>query len=206
MRLSLRFVLPLVLALAALAYSVTPLIDRLTLRWFMRDLNLRANLVANSLDEAVNALGATGQTTRIKQLFTRVAKDERLYALAYCATDRSSPVANVTLPAEITCAAPDTLDSSEGKLLNIENGSLLVSVRRLSADSTAGSTLILLYDLSFAERRSEETKRYLFYFFLALGLVVSLITVAIAQLSFRGWVKGLRGILRGESFAIWKQP
>jgi trehalose 6-phosphate synthase len=164
----------------------------------MRDLNLRANLVANSLDEAVNALGATGQTTRIKQLFTRVAKDERLYALAYCATGQSKPVANVALPPEITCAAPDSLDNGEGQLLHVKDGSLLVSVRRLSSDSVNTSTLILLHDLSFAERRSEETKRYLFYFFLALGLVISLITVGIAQLSFRGWVRGLRGILRGE--------
>ena len=198
MKLSLRFIVPLVLALAALAYGITPLIDQLTLRWFVRDLDLRANLVASSLDEAVTALGANGQTTRIRQLFNRVAKDERLYALAYCATSQSKPVANVALPSEITCAAPDTLDGGEGKLLHVKNGSLLVSVRRLSSDSVGGGTLILLHDLSFAERRSEETKRYLFYFFLALGLVVSLITVAIAQLSFRGWVKGLRAVLRGE--------
>jgi trehalose 6-phosphate synthase len=202
MKLSLRFIVPLVLALAALAYGITPLIDQLTLRWFMRDLNLRANLVANSLDEAVNALGATGQTTRIRQLFNRVAKDERLYALAYCATDQSKPVANVALPPEITCAAPDSLNSAEGRLLHVENGSLLVSVRRLSTDSTNRGTLILLHDLSFAERRSAETKQYLFYFFLALGLVVSLITVVIAQLSFRGWVKGLRSILRGERLRV----
>lgn len=34
MRLSLRFVLPLLLALTAIAYAVLPLVDGLTLRWF----------------------------------------------------------------------------------------------------------------------------------------------------------------------------
>ena len=48
------------------------------------------------------------------------------------------------------------------------------------------------------ERRSEETRRYLFYFFAALTLSVALITVVIAQLSWRGWVQGLRALLHGE--------
>jgi len=51
MSLSLRFILPLMLALAAIAYSVVPLVDQLTLRWFVRDLDIRAELVANSLQE-----------------------------------------------------------------------------------------------------------------------------------------------------------
>jgi trehalose 6-phosphate synthase len=53
--------------------------------------------------------------------------------------------------------------------------------------------------MSFITRRSEETRRYLFYFFAGLLAVVSLITVLIAQLSWRGWVSGLRAILRGET-------
>ena len=38
MRLSLRFILPLAIALAAIAYAVIPLVDRFTLQWFVRDL------------------------------------------------------------------------------------------------------------------------------------------------------------------------
>src|SRR6185503_5347543 len=46
--------------------------------------------------------------------------------------------------------------------------------------------------------RSEDTKRYMLVFFVALGAVIALITVAIAQMSWRGWVTGLRALLRGE--------
>ena len=52
--------------------------------------------------------------------------------------------------------------------------------------------------MSFIERRSEETRRYLFYFFIVLSTAIALITVIIAQLSWRGWVHGLRALLRGE--------
>ena len=46
MRLSLRFLVPLILALALLAYFVVPQVDALTLRWFVRDLDSRAQLAA----------------------------------------------------------------------------------------------------------------------------------------------------------------
>ena len=42
MRLSLRFLIPLIAALALLAYFVVPQIDALTVRWFVRDLDSRA--------------------------------------------------------------------------------------------------------------------------------------------------------------------
>src|SRR5437763_1527899 len=40
MRLFLRFIILLGLALAAIAYAVAPLADRLSLRWFVRDLEM----------------------------------------------------------------------------------------------------------------------------------------------------------------------
>src|SRR3989454_7771427 len=56
--------------------------------------------------------------------------------------------------------------------------------------------------MSFIARRSEETRKYLFLFFIGLGGTVSLLTVVIAQLSWRGWVQGLRALLRGEG--LWR--
>jgi alpha,alpha-trehalose-phosphate synthase [UDP-forming] len=57
---------------------------------------------------------------------------------------------------------------------------------------------VLLHDLSFIERRSEDTRKYLVGMIAALGLVISFITVVVAQLSWRGWIKGARALMRGE--------
>jgi trehalose 6-phosphate synthase len=73
-----------------------------------------------------------------------------------------------------------------------------VSVRPLEVDGAPAGNLVLLHDMSFVERRSEETRKYLFYFFIALGATISFITVVIAQLSWRGWMHGLQALLRGE--------
>jgi len=58
--------------------------------------------------------------------------------------------------------------------------------------------LVLLQDMSFIERRSADTRRYLIGLIAALGLVIALITVVVAQLSWRGWVNGARALMRGE--------
>jgi trehalose-6-phosphate synthase len=58
--------------------------------------------------------------------------------------------------------------------------------------------LVLLHDMSFIERRSQDTRRYLIGLIAGLGLVIALITVVVAQLSWRGWVNGVRAIMRGE--------
>jgi trehalose 6-phosphate synthase len=58
--------------------------------------------------------------------------------------------------------------------------------------------LVLLHDLSFIDRRSQDTRRYLIGLIAALGLVIALITMIVAQLSWRGWVKGAQAILHGE--------
>jgi trehalose 6-phosphate synthase len=53
LRLSLRFLLPLLLAILAVAYLTIPLVDALMQRWFVRDLDMRSTLVARSFEEPV---------------------------------------------------------------------------------------------------------------------------------------------------------
>lgn len=55
LRLSLRFIVPLVIALTLLAYAVVPLVDQLTLRWFIRDMDIRSQLIGNTLYDPMEA-------------------------------------------------------------------------------------------------------------------------------------------------------
>jgi len=198
MRLSLRFVVPLFLALGIFAYAAVPLVDRLMLRWFSRDLDIRASLIANTVEEPLQELIPSGNRRRILQFFTRLTQDERLFAVAYCPDDGGDPIATPTFPKEMNCSAVDSLEPAKTDLLQTSKGPVLVSVRRLQALGQ----LVLMHDMSFIARRSQETREYLFLFFVGLGLTVSLITVVIAQLSWRGWVQGMRALLRGEGVIL----
>src|SRR5205809_2384602 len=198
MRLSLRFVVPLLVALAIFAYAALPLVDKLMLRWFSRDLEVRANLIATTVDDPLHNLIRTGDRSRIQEFFTRLTQDERLFAVGFCPADNGDPVTTPTLPAEVRCSALDRFTALSGDLLQTATGPVFISVRPLAG----GGKLVLVHDMSFIARRSRETRDYLFLFFVGLGLTVALITVVIAELSWRGWVQGLRALLRGEGLLV----
>ena len=197
MRLSLRFIVPLLLALAAFAYALVPFVDRLTQQWFVRDIELRASLIANTAQEQLRDLLRTRNKARLTQFFTRLTQDERLFAVGFCGTD-TALVATRYFPAQIKCANLDRFAEPAARHLTSAQGSLHVSIAPVDIDGTPAGSLVLVHDTSFIERRSAETRKYLFYLFVGLGVVVSLITVVIAQLSWRGWVQGLRALMRGE--------
>ena len=200
MRLSLRFVLPLLLVLAVLAYAVMPLVDQLTLRWFVRDLDIRASLIANAIAEPLQTRMKPDASQSLAAYFERITQDERLYALGFCTDREAIVVGSALLPSEIRCGNLGHFEVEGGRVIDAGAGALHVSIRPLApaAQGPLHGQLILIHDLSFAARRSEETRRYVFLFFVALAVTVSLLTVVIAQLSWRGWVLGMRALLRGE--------
>ena len=222
MRLSLRFIVPLFLALGILAYAVVPLVNGLTLKWFVRDLDIRASLIANTVEQPLQDLirggaaggGGAGNRRRISQFFTRITQDERLFGVGFCPANRSEPIATATLPREVSCAGVDSVTAPSSSLLQTTKGPVLVSIRQLTTAGIADpqqpeqvaaaplGKLVLVHDMSFIARRSRETRAYLFFFFVGLGLIVALVTVVIAQLSWRGLMQGLRGLLRGESLFL----
>jgi trehalose 6-phosphate synthase len=198
MRLSLRFIVPLLVVLAGFAYAVLPIVDNLTVRWFERDLDIRAVLVANTVQEPLLELLAAGERTRAHQVLTRLTQDERVYGVELCPLSAAPPLTAGVLPPQAQCADVAPLAGAPGRALPSAHGSLFMSVRPLEAHGVVGGNLVLVHDMSFVTRRSEETRRYVFYLFVGLGVIVSLLTVVIAQLSWRGWVQGMRALMRGE--------
>ncbi|HZQ62998.1 MAG TPA: trehalose-6-phosphate synthase [Casimicrobiaceae bacterium] len=197
-RLSLRFIAPLTLTLAVLAYALVPLVDNLTLRWWVNDLDLRARLVATNLQEQLAELVAQENWTRVHTLFNHALQDERLYAIAYCTPSGEIAYATPTYPVSLGCSPPVAADGEPRAAVRLPHGLVHVSQYPVTlADGTNG-TLTLVHDMSFVERRSADTRRYLILFFVVLGIVISLVTVLIAQMSWRGWVAGMRAMLRGE--------
>jgi trehalose 6-phosphate synthase len=198
MRLSLRFVVPLLVVLSIVAYAIVPVVDRLTVRWLTGDLDIRASLIANTVQYPVADLVRAGNRQRVVQYFTRITQDERLHAVGYCSPNDGRLLATSSMPSTITCDSLARFGNAAGQMVKSAEGSLHVSVKPLDVDSVGTGSLILVHDMSFVERRSEETRLYLFYLFVGLGVLISLITVVIAQLSWRGWEQGVRALFRGE--------
>lgn len=198
MRLSLRFILPLLVVLAGIAWAVVPLIDQQTLRWFVRDMDMRAELVARTIAEPLTEQLAEGRNDKAGDFFNQITQDRRLFAIGYCSSSAASILASQSLPAEITCANLERWQGPNDHMLTNAQGPLLVSVKPMISHVDPHAQLVVVHDMSFITQRSEETQRYVFYAFLLLGAVISLVTVAIAQLSWRGWMSGVRALMRGD--------
>jgi len=198
LRLALRFVLPLAVALTLLAYAVVPLVDKLTLHWFVRDLDIRSQLITSTLQEPLEELLLQGDRGRINSLLTRSLHDERLLALGYCSEDGKLLYRTVNFPESLSCSLPQNPAGEAQHLLQLQRGLAHVSIDPLDHGLGMTGSLVVVHDMSFVERRSSDTRNYVILLFAVLGIVTSLITVLVAHLSWRGWIDGVRAMLRGE--------
>ena len=200
MRLSLRFVVPLALALAAIAYAVVPLVDRLTFQWFVRDMDAHAALVARAAQEPLAELvrEPRGARTRVVRYFERFRQGERIYALGFC--DRAGRLLAATspFPVQVRCL-PAEKPEPRSFVLELADGPLHVAATPVTAEGEVLGQLLVVNDMSFVQRRSEDTKKYVLLLFAAIAAVVALITVVIAEISWRGWVAGIKALMSGET-------
>lgn len=191
MKLSLRFIFPLIFVLSLVAYLLVPVVDNLTLQWFKRDLDLRAELIGRSVNAAMLNLDAARASSVIPGLFEDYTKDERLLAIGFCEEIGELSFKTSHFPKDLHC------QNQEGPIEKLIQGQVHVA-RIPSSISSRPGNLIIVHDLSFVQRRSDSTRNYIIVFFLALALVISFLTVLIVQLSWRGWISSIRSLIKGD--------
>lgn len=196
LRLQLRFLLPLVIILAGTAYLAVPVMDKLTLRWFARDLDMRGALVANALSDSL--VDAETRGRKLQAIFDRAVQDERLVAIGWCSPGGQVLSRTTRFPRELECEEARQVAAGREANMKIEGGPVHVSFHPITGDAGPAGSLVLMHDLSFIERRSQDTRKYLIILIATLGGAIALVTMVVAQLSWRGWVSGARALLRGE--------
>ncbi|MBN1364699.1 MAG: trehalose-6-phosphate synthase [Syntrophaceae bacterium] len=198
-RLTMRFIVPLVIAMTLLAYALLPLVDKLTLHWFTHDLDIRSQLIANTIQEPIGEFLEQGNMARINSLIRRVIKDERLFAMGFCDGKGTLHYSTPKFPKDISCPDPNLPSPEKPSILKLPNGMVHVAVKPVLVAEKPSGYLFLIHDMSFIESRSADTRKYIVLFFVILFLVIAFITVLVAHLSWRGWMSAVRSLLRGES-------
>ncbi len=197
-RLQLRFLIPLVLALIAGAYVALPLMDKLMLRWAARDQVQRGTLVANAISDSVAQALVLGNPEQLQALFNRTLIDERMLGMALCSPEGVLLIKTAMFPDKVDCERAEGIATTDNGMMTLSAGRVQLSLHSVNDGANPVAKLVLISDMSILDKRSEDTRRYLLLLIAGLGAVVSLITVVVAQLSWRGWVMGVQGILRGE--------
>jgi trehalose 6-phosphate synthase len=192
MRMALRFILPLLVLLGLLSWAGAPFVGDLIERWFRADVEMRARLVFHSIQDTVVGLVEAKADRKIVQLFERITLDERVLALALCLPDGRLADPSKSWPRDYRCPGEDKPGPSFG-VEHLPSGSVLSAVFPLiSAEGETLGRLVILHDLRFIERRSSSAEGYLAGFLALLALGAAVVTVLIARLTLRGWVRAVR--------------
>jgi trehalose 6-phosphate synthase len=199
-RLQLRFLLPLVVAVAVAAVVSLMLWDRLELNWFSRDLDLRGALVSDALSDSIDRAvqDSPNGMAHLRVVFDRTVRDERLVAIALCAPGGVQLGSSSGFPGQLDCAQAKALSLAARPQWPLPSGMVHVGWYPVNIGAGAPMALVLLHDLSFVERRSRDTQLHLVALIVGLGLVIAIVTMVVAQLSWRRWIAGARALLRGE--------
>jgi trehalose 6-phosphate synthase len=201
-----RFVILLVAGLAVLTATAMFVVTRTTRRWIEKDLVMRAELVVSSSRRALATAWREENWQELGALLADITHDERIMAGAACTASLALVARTAEFPNAFTCAeigahlgpAGDRRESgSWNSAQRLTGGSVHVSAVPLGDDAGALGFVVLVHDLSWAERREATTLQFLLLAFGVLAVCASVITLVSVRVSWRSWSNELRRMLRG---------
>src|SRR5688572_2342423 len=150
MPLSLRFVVPLALALAAIAYAVVPFFDRLTFQWSVRDLDMRGAAIARTAQEPLIELlrEPRGARQRVLRYFERIMQGERVFALGYCDRTGKMLFATPAFPEAVRCPPESASPEERNSVLELRTGPLHVSANPIAEHNLLHGQQMVVHDMS----------------------------------------------------------
>jgi len=161
-------------------------------------LEIRSELIGRMVEAPLAELLTAESKVKVLNYFHRIIQDERLYAVGFCDHDGKVAYKTLTYPDSIPCDGAGTIKAGQTALYSSTEGPSMWRLWESKGTDGSWGRLMLVHDMSWVERRSSDTKWYLYYLFAIIGAVISLVTVLVAHLSWLGWVSGVRAMLRGE--------
>ena len=203
-----KFLIGLVLSLALLTWATSVLVQRTTRKWFENDVRLRAELAVSGAREALSAHWTKADRRELERMLGEIARDERIMAAAACDMDLTLLTKTPGFPEQFSCKdiGPQIKRSNMAgaeawrswhESTSLPGGSVLVSAIPVEDAGRPLGFVILVHDLSYAERREAETRRFVFLAFGFLALTASAVTIIVARFSWRGWSEEIRRLARG---------
>ncbi|HLW25895.1 MAG TPA: trehalose-6-phosphate synthase, partial [Steroidobacteraceae bacterium] len=197
----LRFALPLTLACCVVAYLGLPYIERLLAEWFRSDVETRAQLAMSSMEEQISELVAQGSDARLKSYLARVTADERLLGVLVCRPDGTAIVASERTPMAVSCRdAAGATPVKPARVVELPSGSVQVSRFDFDSLQPVPFRVLVVYDLSFIDRRQRTARDFIVVFIGISVLLLALLVVLVTWLQVRRWLNTLLLDIRSKRF------
>jgi len=196
----LRFGIPTLVAVSLLAYFGVPYADRLLADWFRSDVNLRAQLVANSMAPTLGALLDTKSEADLRNYLGAITTDERLLSIMLCRMNGTLIYKTERTPDSFNCQSTAAIPDRGSELLQLKSGSIQASAFPFATSEGVPFRVLVIHDLSFIDRRQSTARNHVFALAGVLATVLALLVGTLFWFFVRRWVAVLVGDIRGLRF------
>jgi len=179
------------LLLVAAIFAISPFASTLVEQWSRRDIELRSTLVFNSVRDELAHLLADGASTKIDNLFGRLALDERLFAVGFCDREGLLRYHSKLMPETLSCNQVARADAASFSSIVSGDRHFIVGSFPVAIDKTGGH-LVLLHDLSFAEHRGAQARTWITVALAGVAFVGAALASIFALLIVRHWLQSIR--------------
>jgi hypothetical protein len=174
-----RFGIPMTVAVSLLAFFGVPYANRLLAEWFRSDVNLRAQLVANSMGPTLGTLLDTKSESELRSYLAAITADERLLSIMLCRTNGTLIYKTDRTPDEITCQSTYGIADGGSSVIQLKSGSVQASAFPFATSQAVPFRVMVIHDLSFIDRRQSTARNHV----LALaGVAATILALTVAAL------------------------
>ncbi len=160
-RSGLHYLIPLAIVVALVMLLVRPVAENVVRAWAVKDVNLRASLIGNSLTDGIIEALTQPKSARAQRQFSNLAKDDRLHALGFCDVQGTLTNSSENFPGDYRCGAEG--EAEKGRWISTpEHPHLYINSFDVAEPetNTAIGRLVLVHDLAYANNRAEVAGGY----------------------------------------------
>jgi len=204
MRSAIRFLVPLLLVLALIAWGAAEVGTRSARAWAEKDLDQRGHFVLSGARGTLVSCLESRDRRRSQALLDDLVRDERLLAATLCDAGFHTLSRAGALPRGMACESWDVtrVDPEAGwnRTTSAEGGTVHVSVLSIGEGGPVLGHLVLVHDMSYADRRASATRQAMLIAFGLVGLAAAIATLLAARFSRRSWSAELLRLLPGVMY------
>ncbi len=204
MRMSLRLIFSLIIGITLVSFLFAFYQVRAEKRGLRNDLERRAEILAESLQEAFEPLLGKGSPKNLRRLVERFGNKERLAGVAVYDHQGNAIAMTANLVGRLTSrpSAVDRVSSQNhggGEFFTLGQAVMHVYALPLHRDAQVVGALAVFHDASYIEAQSARVWRDTFLYLLGQMLLIAFITLLIVRWSFTvpvariaEWIRDLR--------------
>lgn len=191
-RTALRFLLPLLAVFGLTALALSPLVENIMGQWFRSDIEMRSRLVFHSVRDNVTDLLRQKDASRLTELFSKIATDERLLAIGLCDPKGRFLYAEGRLPSAASCSRVSRSDATGYSIIETEDASYLVATFPIDVDGARRGHVAIFHDLIYVRQRANQMRDFLILLMGGVGLATLAIMLAMTHITLRRWLQSVR--------------